>query len=145
MEKIISRIIGELTSDEHDMYIYYGKPIKTPYFDNLNIVIGIYDATDESILKEADKALENFFKLDSKDRIRDSKLVLDYYKICEDYIPKPLKIENEKDIWNYVTPSIITVCESIVEISCECEWEIEHGLQLIFKDGKKLIRAGGHE
>lgn len=26
-------------------------------------------------------------------------------------------------------------------ISCECEWENEHGLQLIFKDGKSLTRV----
>ena len=30
-----------------------------------------------------------------------------------------------------------------VIVFCECSWEEEHGLQLVFKDGKKLTRASG--
>ena len=30
-------------------------------------------------------------------------------------------------------------------ISCECDWEKEHGLQLIFENGQILIRASGQD
>jgi hypothetical protein len=34
---------------------------------------------------------------------------------------------------------------SILVISCECDREEEHGLQLVFKDGATLTRASGHD
>lgn len=29
--------------------------------------------------------------------------------------------------------------------TCGCEWEEEHGLQLVFKEGKKLTRISGYD
>lgn len=32
-----------------------------------------------------------------------------------------------------------------VSLECECDWEPEHGLQLIFRDGCKLTKAGPYD
>ena len=30
-------------------------------------------------------------------------------------------------------------------MACECEWEQEHGLQLVFRQGKKLTRVSDQD
>ena len=56
-----------------------------------------------------------------------------------------------KDIWNFVTPTEIIKHwdedgEFYLCVSCGCEWEEEHVLQLVvFKDGQTLTRASGHD
>ena len=63
---------------------------------------------------------------------------------------KSLGVKKIDEIWNFVRPSEIIIDwdengDFYLNVSCECGWEEEHGLQLIFKDGLTLIRAGGHE
>ena len=54
----------------------------------------------------------------------------------------------ESDIWNYVHPSELIVSrrhrrdqDIYVQAHCECEWEEEHGLQLVFRRGLQLTRV----
>ena len=63
-------------------------------------------------------------------------------------------MSTEKEIWKFVHPQEIYVtrrsyndCDIYVQITCECDWEQEHGLQLVFRQGRKLTRVseqGGH-
>ena len=32
-----------------------------------------------------------------------------------------------------------------VQVACECDWEQEHGLQLVFRQGKKLTRISDND
>jgi hypothetical protein len=32
-----------------------------------------------------------------------------------------------------------------IQIACECDWEEEHGLQLVFRQGKKLTRVSSQD
>jgi hypothetical protein len=61
-----------------------------------------------------------------------------------------LQVNDIADIWNFVYPTEIIVhwnenADFYLCVSCGCEWEEEHGLQLVFKDGKQLTRASGHD
>ena len=95
--------------------------------------------------------LQNFLILDNQDKIKDSKLVFDYYSETLKYgYTSPLNIIDVADVWNFVYPSEVIVhwdenADFYLCVSCGCEWEEEHGLQLVFKDGKKLTRASGHD
>lgn len=146
-----SKVLGKIKSHEFDPDLYFGEPIEIPYFDNLKISVGIGDAAHEPSLIEADQVLSDFMKLNSEDKIGDSEIVVLYYKECLKYgISKPLEITHPSDIWDFIRPSEIIVDSLMgegffVNISCGCDWELEHGLQLVFKNGTKLIRAGGHE
>ena len=58
------------------------------------------------------------------------------------------EIKEESEIWKFIYPEEINICRDYVEetaiyivIICECEWEQEHGLQFVFKHGKRLIRV----
>nr|WP_206680680.1 hypothetical protein [Hymenobacter polaris] len=62
---------------------------------------------------------------------------------------QPLRdIKDENEIWKFVWPTDIYVSrrpynepDIYVQVTCECDWEQEHGLQLVFKQGKKITRV----
>lgn len=146
-----SKILGKIKPHEFDPDLYFGEPIEIPYFDNLKISVGIGDAEHEPSLIEADQVLFNFLKLNSENRVGDSEIVIHHYQECLTYgVSQSLKITHPSDIWGFIRPSEIIVDSLMdegffVNISCECDWELEHGLQLVFKNGTELIKAGGHE
>lgn len=146
-----SRIVGQLKPVDYDTDFFESGPFPIPYFDDKKLKVGFVEAKHEPYLLEADNVLQNFLKLHKEDRIGDSQLVLHYYSETLKYgSTKPLDINIPADIWNFVYPSEIIVQWDENEdfylcVSCGCEWEEEHGLQLVFKDGKKLIRASGHD
>jgi hypothetical protein len=56
-------------------------------------------------------------------------------------------------VWEYIHPLEIVVTkdrfgldkEIYVQVLCNCDWEEEHGLQFVFKEGKELIRVSGQD
>ncbi len=57
-------------------------------------------------------------------------------------------ITDPNEIWNFVHPSKIYVSrrhrrdkDIYIHITCRCDWEEEHGLQLVFRQGKKITRV----
>ncbi len=146
-----SKIVGELNPTDYDPDFFYSQPYPVPYFDSKELKVGFVEADHQPYLDGADKTLQNFFGLTSIDRTENSETVYHYYsEILKHGYTEPLAIKEIKDIWNFVAPTEIIVHwdedgEFYLCVSCECEWEEEHGLQLVFKDGLTLTRAGGHD
>ncbi|MEM9831376.1 MAG: hypothetical protein AAF944_12120 [Bacteroidota bacterium] len=141
-----SSIAGKLEPDKHDADMFVSEPIAIPYFNNEKLEIGFSEANHAPSLHEADKVLKNFLELTLDDKIKNSEIVKDYYDNCLKYgITQPLNIIEDQDVWNFVTPAEIIVDSDDLYVSCDCQWEEEHGLQLIFKNGKTLVSASGHE
>ena len=146
-----SRIVGQITSVDYDPDFFESNPYPIPYFDNKELKVVFIDAKHEPYLLEADNILQNFLSLDIQDRIDDSHLVFHYYSETLKYgYTKHLQVNDIADIWNFVYPTEIIVhwnenADFYLCVSCGCEWEEEHGLQLVFKDGKQLTRASGHD
>jgi hypothetical protein len=142
-----SKIVGQLDPIDYDPDFFYSQPFPIPYFDNIELKVGFVEAEHQPYLDGADKVLENFFGLNSKDRTGNSDIVYHYYSETLKFgYTEQLDIKTPKDIWNFVTPTEIIIHWDEKErfylcVSCECEWEEEHGLQLVFTDGQTLTRA----
>ena len=156
-QEIKSRVIGQLVQHcEFDDWWESGE-IEVPFFDNKRFTVIFMDyepEKDSAFLDEADQALTDFLKLNTEDRIAISELA---YKNCMDFLEmvemdeadEPLRqIKDINDIWNFVYPTMIYVTrrphrdkDIYVMVTCECEWEREHGFQLVFRKGKKLTRV----
>ncbi len=146
-----SKIVGQLKPNEYDTDFFESEPCEIPFFDNRKLKIGFVEAEHQPYLDGADIVLKNFLKLNSTDKIRNSEIVHHYYaETLKNGYTKPLNVSTSKDIWNFVTPTEIIIHwdengDYYLCVSCECEWEEEHGLQLVFKDGQTLTRASGHD
>lgn len=160
-KEIISKIIGRLKQEESFPDWWKSEKIAIPFFDNDKLTIIFMDfepELDTTFIDEADQALRNFLALKTDDRNSISELV---YKNCMDFleaveydeIDEPLRqINNKSDIWNFIHPSEIYVTrrpykdqDIYVFIACECDWEQEHGLQLVFRQGRKLTRISDQD
>jgi hypothetical protein len=146
-----SKIVGQLNPIDYDPSFFYSQPFPIPYFDNKKLKVGFVAAEHQPYLDGADKSLENFVRLSSIDRTENSDIVHHYYSEALKYgYTKPLDIKTTNDIWNFVTPTEIIIHldetgDFYLCVSCECEWEEEHGLQLVFAKGQTLTRASGHD
>lgn len=157
MSTIKSEIIGELKQNTQFEDWWESELIEIPFFDNKKMKITFMDFVPESdsdFIREADEALKLFFEKNKSDRFSISNLV---YKNCMDFLnavefdetDQPLwNIKDKNEIWNHVRPNEIFITrrpyqdENIyVDINCECDWEQEHGLQLVFRQGKKITRV----
>lgn len=155
-QEIESKIIGKLKQNSEFEDWWESKEIEIPFFDNKKFIITFMDfepENDDAFIDEADLALTYFLKLNEKDRNSISQLV---YENCMNFLEEiefdeadePLRqIKDKNDIWNFVYPDEISVQrrpyndkDIYVVVGCNCDWEQEHGLQLVFRQGKKLTR-----
>lgn len=61
-------------------------------------------------------------------------------------------IESPDEIWSHiefgnpvVTRRASGVDEIYVSLECSCSWEVEHGLQIVFKGGNKVCKVGSYD
>lgn len=160
-KEITSRIIGQLKQEERFPDWWKSAGIEIPFFDNEKLTITFMDFEpehDKSFVEEADQALANFLKLTSTDRNLISDLA---HKNCKDFLDavgfdqadEPLRQINKQDeIWKFIHPTEIYVTrrhrrdnDIYIQIACECDWEQEHGLQLVFRQGKKLTKISDQD
>lgn len=158
---ITSTIIGTLFQNDQFDDWWESKLIAIPFFNNKPLRITFMDLVPErdlNFINEADQALKAFLAKKRNDRIELSELA---YQNCMDFLnevgydeaDKPLWDINEKrEIWNFIYPQNIYVTrrnrrdkDIYINVTCECEWEQEHGLQLVFRQGKKLTRISDQD
>jgi hypothetical protein len=158
---VTSKVIGQLTQDKDFADWWKSEDISVPFFDGKKMPVTFMNYapdSDQQFLEKADEALRNFLKLGKRYRQEVSKHV---YKNCIDFLEdvgydevdetlRDMKDENE--IWKFVHPSEIYVSrrpykehDIYVQIACSCDWEQEHGLQLVFRQGLKLTRVSDQD
>lgn len=124
-----------------------------------DITLEDYDPNDPN---DADfpVALRNFLALDFSALKAVEQDVYHYYKDMNDGVWEPedeeyLVIESPADVWAHVQfGDEITVSRQnsgdksiYFSLECECDWEPEHGLQIVFKNGlavNKISPYDGH-
>lgn len=128
--------------------------IRIPYFDNAEVEL-IDDPEDPG----AEMALETFLMLTPADRIVDSRHVFAYYRDFheavggQDWLDEQMGVpETPADIWKHVTPTTLDLRKGrgddsswYVMVEANCAWEEEHGLLLVWRDGRTLTKVGGYD
>lgn len=160
-KEITSAIIGQLRQDNDFPDWWKSAGIEIPFFGNKKLPVTFMDFEpdhDNTFIEEADKALANFIKLTVDDRNAISDLA---HKNCIDFLEaigfdeadKPMwDIKDKNEIWNFIHPKEIYVSrrhrrdnDIYIQVACECDWEEEHGLQLVFRQGRKLTRISDQD
>ena len=159
---ISSRVVGILRQNaKFDDWWECENALEIPLFNNIYlpvIFMNFEPQFDLTFISEADEALECFLKLGEADKNLISSLA---FKNCKAYMnavgldevdARLREIKTEEEIWTFIYPKEIYVSrrryhdkDVYVQIACECEWEQEHGLQLVFRQGKKLTRVSDQD
>ena len=159
--EITSKVIGRLKQTKEFPEWWKSDGVEIPFFDNKKLALTFMDFEPEqdlAFIDEADQALTNFLKLNSTTRNSISNLA---YKNCMDFLDAVgfdeadealRQIKDHNEIWSYIQPTEIYVTrrpykeqDIYIQIACECDWEQEHGLQLVFRQGKQLTRISSQD
>ena len=153
IKTIHSTVIGQLRQDERLTSWWEGDKVPVPFFNSKRLKVTFNFSPDDDLdfIREADNALTNFLSKQASERLSISSLVYDNFIFFvhdvgyEGIDPLMRGIEDENEIWDFVYPASIHVKrrtyndkDIYISIECNCEWEQEHGLQLVFRQGKKL-------
>lgn len=125
-------------------------PIAIPYFDGLPLTFTL-DGIEEADAGEASVAIESFLRLGPRDRLAASPFVYKNYSRIADMADEEdmgCRIDSDARVWEHVHPSEIFVSRRsrrdraiYVQVTAECDWEPEHGLQLVYRRGSELSRV----
>ncbi len=154
---IVSRVIGVLRQDERFDDWWEGPSVPIPLLDQKPLPVTFINlSADETLdfLLDADIALTNFLAIG-----RDSSAALapHIWQNCKEFLEAIgyeeedqalWDIKHAHEIWPFVDFRNVYVerrhrrdQDIYISLKGECEWEQEHGLQLVFRQGKKLTRV----
>jgi hypothetical protein len=129
-------------------------PIEIPYFDGKKFAI-ILEVLEDSDEEDVQSAIVCFLNLGPKDRLRASQYVFANYREIANLVSKEdlgCQIASKEDVWEHVHPSEIFVSKRdrrdraiYIQITAECDWEPEHGLQIIYRRGAELSRVSDQD
>ncbi|WP_166336195.1 DUF6985 domain-containing protein [Sphingobacterium chungjuense] len=159
--EVFSEIIGVLQQDQHFDDWWHSRSISVPYIDGQELVFTFIDfnpGEDEAFISEADEVTRSFLSLNAADRESASTHI---YKNCMEFLDAIgyndqdaalWEIKNQEEIWHHVRYNQCFISREPYEdhqvyliLSCECDWETEHGLQLVFNKQGKLIRVSAED
>ncbi|MEJ2880372.1 DUF6985 domain-containing protein [Pedobacter sp. GR22-6] len=158
---ILSKVIGQLNQDKTFQDWWTSEKVSIPFLEGFELPVTFMDLEPEADLQfipEADDALSNFLSLNVQDRNAISQLV---YENCMGFLNEigydPADealwhIKDVNDIWKHVHSTDIYLNrrhrrdqDIYLSITAECDWEQEHGLQLVFRKGKMLTRISDQD
>lgn len=159
MKRINSSIIGALIQNEKFPEWWRSELVSFPFvgMDLPVTFMNLISESDTQFVSEADAAITNFMGLESAYKFELAEHVMSNFKevasyVGEDSIPAEMKNVNILSIWNFVYPTEIFISrrdkgdkDIYLILACECEWEKEHGLQFVFRQGKKITRVSDQD
>lgn len=115
------------------------------------------DPTQRGRLAKADAAAAAFLALGPADLAAAAQRVLKHCHEAidsvgeEDWNREMARCTDPQGIWRFVRPTEVFLHHDegtkrvYVSLLCKCDWEQAHGLQLVYRDGRKLTRVSGQD
>lgn len=110
--------------------------------------------SDDSDLEGVAATIRNFVDADASLRESASPYVFAYYQdVGHEFGDEPgfPKIGSAKEVWDHVTFRAQEAVHTMVDgnhyivLEADCDWEPEHGLQLVFANGDRLCRVSPYD
>lgn len=149
--------LGKVIRDKRFKDWYRSESIQVPVLGgkSCRIVVRRYD--EDSNREDFHTAIPNFLSIDQFVMKAAEPHVYRYYKDCyegygseEDGFPL---INAPKDVWRHVRLGSEPMVERrhygdkgiYISLECGCDWEEEHGLQIVFKNGLSVNKVGAYD
>jgi hypothetical protein len=148
--------IGRMTWDEEmDWYVLEEMPVPVLGGQVCRIIVDGYDGDEAR--DDLTGAIRNFLALDPSALRAAEAHVFQYYRDCAEYwddddddypdIPTPA------DVWQHVRFGTEPVVKRraygdrgiYISLECECDWEPEHGLEIVFHNGQRVNKVGPYD
>ncbi|MFF5263253.1 DUF6985 domain-containing protein [Actinomadura viridis] len=147
--------LGQVTEDV-DLGWYQSGPVPVPVLGGAlcRIIIDGYD--DDPAPEDFHAAIRTFLALDRSALAAATPSIFAYYRdVMNDIVAAGdhdwyVEIQSPDDVLDHIlfgdAPIIRRdLCGDrhvYVSLECECDWEHEHGLQIVFRDGRTVTKVG---
>jgi hypothetical protein len=129
--------------------------LAVPFFGGKRVPVTFHCGTepDFAFLLSGDAVLINFLGLGEVEQLESAATLMSNYHQNLDDDGGTLLLNYPSDLWHYVDPRHLHLMDGgegtqrdlYVMVEGECEWEPEHGLQLVFRQGRMLTRASQYD
>lgn len=146
-------ILGELEIDDFDDFLR-SKPIAVNVLGGEKFEFILEEYEEDRAKDEFHEAIENFLSLDYSVLRQAQNYIYQYYsnifiKLTPDddwYV----EIASPNDVWKHIkfgyNPMVSRRPHGdelvYISLACSCDWEQEHGLQIVFKQGLYINKVG---
>ena len=155
MPKIVTlEPLGELLPDADIPEWLVSKPYPIRYFGGVALPV-TFDCVEAGVPPDAGSAVHAFLNLDDSARLAASSYVFKNYRDFADAIGDEnvgCEIRDPREVWGFIKPTEIRISRRprrdraiYVQIVAECQWEPEHGLQIVYRDGSQLSRVSDQD
>jgi hypothetical protein len=150
--------LGQVVEDA-ELGWYRSAPIVVPVLGGALCHIVIDGYNDDQRKEDFHEAIRTFLMLDPSALTAASSSIFAYYRdVMNDVVADGdtdwyVEIEGPQDVLNHVQlGNEATINRNAhgdrrvyVSLECECDWELEHGLQIVFRDGHTVTKVGPYD
>ncbi|MDX8456835.1 hypothetical protein RFM98_29275 [Mesorhizobium sp. VK9D] len=146
--------LGECKLDE-DQGCYVSKPISLPVLNGKKCTVLVEGYDEEPPVGDFDDAIANFLKAPNTVLTSAQPHIFRYYlDVKESVEPEDdfPSIGSPSEIWKFVQlgeEAFVSRRQRdngiYISLECNCDWEPEHGLQIVFKNGHVVNKIGPYD
>lgn len=150
-----SKTIGQLKVHPDIDEWYESEAVSIPLLGGHELAFTIENIDDDENPEEFEEAISNFMELKESLKSEIEPYIYKNYLEFKDAVGSeycPTNISSASGVWQFVYPSYVCVSrrpygneEVYVQLLAECEWEPEHGLQVVFHKGKSVNRVSDQD
>ncbi|MES2103027.1 MAG: hypothetical protein V4634_03350 [Pseudomonadota bacterium] len=143
--------LGKLSKDEELDDWLVSAPVAVPYLGGMELEFVLEGMDGDAQPQEFAAAVASFLAKDKAEQALAAPHILETYHsaVAEMAPEKPACVINSaSEAWQHVQPEEVRVCRRqqgdrkvYVQLVADCDWDHEHGLQLVFRDGRDLSRV----
>ncbi|MEU3643649.1 hypothetical protein AB0E59_09760 [Lentzea sp. NPDC034063] len=146
--------LGTVVENEYESLV--SAPIPVPVI-GVALPFHLDGYTDDPAPDDFHAAIRAFLALDGTALEAAAPGVFDYYRhmgeVFGDELDDFPRIAGPAEVWNHVSFAghEVTVQRDhgggpvYISLEAECEWEVEHGLQVVFRDGARVTKVGPYD
>ena len=149
-------VLGQVTKDERFGW-FYSLPFPLSALENRKVRIVLEGYEEDESKDDFHSAISAFLSIGASVLKAAEPHVFSYYQDVNGYWTSSdeeyVSIKSPSEVWSHVEfgeEAFVSRRHSgdkgiYVSIECNCDWEPEHGLQIVFKDGKSISKVGPYD
>lgn len=148
--------LGEVTKDERFGW-YYSEPTKLSILNGKECRVVLEGYDEEPNKADFHAAIAKFLSGQYSVLKDAERYIFQYYQDinsnCSPSDDEFVSIKTPSEVWGHIQlGEEPMVCRRgygdkgiYISLDCSCDWEPEHGLQIVFKDGAKVCKVGPYD
>ncbi|MCL7419884.1 MAG: hypothetical protein M8364_03145 [Methylobacter sp.] len=147
--------LGQLQRDPDIEEWLVSRDVSIPYLDGQSLQFIIECIEDDETPEDFEQAIRNFLSLTADDRHEATPYVFQNYRQFVEAVGEDefdFTIPSASKVWEHVQMTAIHVSrrtyaekDVYVQITGNCDWEQEHGLQVVLRRGNILARVSDQD